>query len=195
MTERTAPAPKLALAEKHIVRFRLKKRENYAQSYQFNLQPHTLYIIHYQFSIIHYTAFLTQPTKEMLLPTNWHDRENGDPRENAVAERINGILKHEYLLRYKPKNFKQALFILQKSVLLYNLERPHSSISLLTPEIVHANNMKIKRKWKTILIIKMKRYFRINFYCIFISGLTIINCKLFLGRVKTNSSAFNKHLW
>lgn len=29
--------------------------------------------------------------------------ENGDPRENAIAERINGILKHEYLLRYKPK--------------------------------------------------------------------------------------------
>lgn len=74
--------------------------------------------------------------------------ENGDPRENAIAERINGILKHEYLLRYKPKNFKQALFILQKAVLLYNAERPHLSINLLTPSFVHQNNVKTFRKWK-----------------------------------------------
>lgn len=74
--------------------------------------------------------------------------ENGDPRENAIAERINGILKHEYLLRYKPKNIKQAQFILQKSILLYNSERPHLSISLLTPEYVHHNKELTNRKWK-----------------------------------------------
>lgn len=85
--------------------------------------------------------------------------ENGDPRENAVAERINGILKHEYLLRYKPKNIKQAEFILQKAVQLYNYERPHFSISLLTPEHVHANNVKTQRKWKNYFKTKSVKLF------------------------------------
>ncbi|MBK7440462.1 MAG: IS3 family transposase [Flavobacteriales bacterium] len=85
--------------------------------------------------------------------------ENGDPRENAIAERINGILKHEYLLRYKPKNIKQAEFILQKAVLLYNHERPHLSISLLTPEHVHSTNTKTQRKWKNYFNTKTVKLF------------------------------------
>ena len=86
--------------------------------------------------------------------------ENGDPRENAVAERINGILKNEYLLRYKPQNIKQATFILRKAILLYNHERPHLSISLLTPEYVHANNVKTLRKWKNYFTNKAEKLFQ-----------------------------------
>ncbi len=80
--------------------------------------------------------------------------ENGDPRENAIAERLNGIIKEEYLKRYKPQSFQQALFLLDKAVNLYNCERPHLSINLQTPDFTHANETKTYRKWKN--------YFRTN---------------------------------
>ena len=51
--------------------------------------------------------------------------QNGDPLENAIAERVNGILKDEYLLNYQCSNIKDARKQLAKSVSLYNNERPH----------------------------------------------------------------------
>ena len=74
--------------------------------------------------------------------------ENGDPRENAVAERINGIIKGEYLKDKNVKNLKQAKNALKKAVSLYNNDRPHSSISNLSPNEVHQKNLKTKRLWK-----------------------------------------------
>lgn len=76
--------------------------------------------------------------------------ENGDPLENAVAERINGIIKEEYLFNYVIKSLNHAPALLKKAVDLYNLERPHLSISNLTPEFVHNSNkpLKIERLWK-----------------------------------------------
>ena len=78
--------------------------------------------------------------------------QSGDPLENALAERVNGILKGEYLLNYKCKNIEDARKLLAKAVSLYNKERPHSSIGNLTPEIVHSQyhqtGNKIKRLWK-----------------------------------------------
>ena len=74
--------------------------------------------------------------------------ENGDPKENAIAERINGIIKEEYLRRYKPKSFTQAQFLLHRTVALYNTERPHLSLNLLTPDFTHYNKTKTYRKWK-----------------------------------------------
>jgi putative transposase len=74
--------------------------------------------------------------------------ESGDPKDNAIAERLNGIIKEEYLKRYKPKSFNQALLLLDKSVRLYNAERPHLSINLLTPNYIHLNKTKTYRKWK-----------------------------------------------
>jgi putative transposase len=74
--------------------------------------------------------------------------ENGDPYENAVAERINGILKHEYLEDHQVTSIEMAREILQRSVFLYNEERPHMSIGYLTPEIVHQENLKTEKLWK-----------------------------------------------
>ena len=65
--------------------------------------------------------------------------ENGDPLENAVAERINGILKDEYLLNYQTADLSTARQHLDKAVQLYNHERPHMSIGNLTPAYVHQN--------------------------------------------------------
>jgi transposase InsO family protein len=44
--------------------------------------------------------------------------ENGDPWENAIAERINGILKTEWLYDYKPDSWKSMVaFIPEKSLI------------------------------------------------------------------------------
>lgn len=76
--------------------------------------------------------------------------EKGDPLENAVAERINGIIKDEYLETYDIGNLKEAKKMLKKVVELYNDERPHMSISNLTPNTIHHSKSKIKPKrlWK-----------------------------------------------
>ncbi len=74
--------------------------------------------------------------------------ENGDPKENAIAERINGIIKNEYLQDYKVSNIKQAKKVLKFVVKLYNEKRPHNSISNLVPSDVHENNVKTKKIWK-----------------------------------------------
>jgi putative transposase len=63
--------------------------------------------------------------------------ENGDPRENAIAERINGIIKSEYLLNMNPRTIQQAFDLLDNAIRLYNQERPHMSIGMLTPNRIH----------------------------------------------------------
>ena len=53
--------------------------------------------------------------------------------ENAHAERLNGIIKNDYLYPYQP-NDRQALKKgLEKAIWMYNNEKPHSSLSNLTP--------------------------------------------------------------
>jgi putative transposase len=74
--------------------------------------------------------------------------ENGDPLENAVAERMNGILKEEYLKHHRPENKEQAKQLLDKAIGLYNKHRPHFSIGLLTPEWVHHKNLSAEKLWK-----------------------------------------------
>ena len=71
--------------------------------------------------------------------------ENGDPLENAVAERINGILKSEYLKHYQTNTVQQAKEQLTQAVKLYNEDRPHFSIGLLTPELVHSKNLETEK--------------------------------------------------
>lgn len=60
----------------------------------------------------------------------------GDPYENAVAERVNGILKYEFDLKDNFKNFSIAKKEIEKAVYLYNHKRPHWSINLNTPNQV-----------------------------------------------------------
>lgn len=76
--------------------------------------------------------------------------ENGDPLENAIAERINGIIKGEYLETYDIENIQDAKQLLIAVVDLYNNERPHMSIGNLTPNQMHNSNKPIKpeKLWK-----------------------------------------------
>lgn len=78
--------------------------------------------------------------------------ENGDPLENAIAERVNGIIKEEYLNDYQVDNVREAKELLDTVIHLYNNERPHMSIGNLTPNQVHQNNIKTEKLWKNYYV-------------------------------------------
>lgn len=75
--------------------------------------------------------------------------ENGDPLENALAERINGIIKQEYLEHYTVNNITDARILLNQAVNYYNEQRPHMSCGWLTPALVHEHKLTVKKEWKT----------------------------------------------
>lgn len=74
--------------------------------------------------------------------------ENGDPYENAIAERINGILKYEFLIIEGFKNHLEALSVIKESIGIYNEERPHLSCQMLTPNQTHLQQQIQIKKWK-----------------------------------------------
>jgi putative transposase len=74
--------------------------------------------------------------------------ENGDPLENAIAERLNGILKDEYLNDSHVVTLNEARMTLNHAVLLYNEDRPHMSIGNHYPSQVHKQSLKSERLWK-----------------------------------------------
>jgi putative transposase len=72
----------------------------------------------------------------------------GDPRDNAIAERVNGILKQELLLEVYP-GIRQAYQSVVAAVDIYNRIRPHSSLDMMTPEKAHMRTGPVKRRWKS----------------------------------------------
>jgi len=70
--------------------------------------------------------------------------EKGDPLENPVAERVNGILKDEYLNHYQILTNVE----LKDSIEKYNNKRPHLSCDMKTPDAAHLISGKLKRRWK-----------------------------------------------
>lgn len=71
--------------------------------------------------------------------------EQYDPYENAIAERINGILKQEFDIDKFDTNLKIKRKLVQNAIKIYNNFRPHLSNYMLTPNQMHRQN-KIKRK-------------------------------------------------
>lgn len=57
--------------------------------------------------------------------------------ENSMAERVNGILKDEFMLDSEYSNQFQALNAVKQAINTYNNHRPHLSLNLLTPQLVH----------------------------------------------------------
>lgn len=82
--------------------------------------------------------------------------ENGDPLENAIAERVNGILKQE-LLEEVFQSFDSA----QKEVAIacstYNHLRPHGSIDNLKPAEAHERSGELTKRWKNYWQLKKER--------------------------------------
>jgi transposase InsO family protein len=77
--------------------------------------------------------------------------QNSDPYENAVAERINGILKQEFSIDKFNKELPIMKALVKNAIDIYNNIRPHYSNYMLTPNQMHQQNE-----------IKMKTYKRKN---------------------------------
>jgi transposase InsO family protein len=73
--------------------------------------------------------------------------EQGDPGENAVAERVNGIIKEEFNCRAFI-TFDLAQAAIAKAIQAYNQLRPHASCDFLTPAQAHLKEGPIKKRWK-----------------------------------------------
>ena len=81
--------------------------------------------------------------------------QDGNPLDNAIAERVNGILKDEWLYQMSFKTKRSVTIQLFNIIKLYNNLRPHLSLGMQTPEQVHKNSTLRelpKKLWK-------------NYYC------------------------------
>jgi len=71
--------------------------------------------------------------------------QDGSPYDNAIAERVNGILKDEFYCDEKFESFEQAKEHVEQSIMIYNNKRPHLSCEMLTPIEMHQQNyLKVK---------------------------------------------------
>lgn len=74
--------------------------------------------------------------------------QSGSPYENALAERMNGIIKNEFFPKRVYQNHKEAHKAICKTVHTYNSSRPHSSLDFMTPDQAHDHKGIIKKRWK-----------------------------------------------
>jgi putative transposase len=75
--------------------------------------------------------------------------EQSDPYENAVAERVNGILKDEFGLGDTFETTRHLTNQVDQAIKLYNQLRPHMSIELMTPEQAHKQRRIKIKTWKS----------------------------------------------
>jgi len=78
-----------------------------------------------------YTSLLKQKGIQVSMAAK------GNCYENALAERVNGILKNEFNLDFNFKSKEQAIKTVHQSIYIYNQHRPHWSLNLLTPHQCH----------------------------------------------------------
>ncbi len=76
--------------------------------------------------------FFTRKNKIRLSMT-----ENGDPYENALAERMNRTIKEEFGMDKTLKSKEKVMQLVQESIFLYNNKRPHLALQMKTPEQVY----------------------------------------------------------
>lgn len=75
--------------------------------------------------------------------------QNSDPYENAVAERINGILKQEFMIDKYSQKAEIMKQVVKEAIDIYNEIRPHYSNYMLTPNQMHIQNLIKMRTYKT----------------------------------------------
>ncbi len=91
--------------------------------------------IHHSDRGLQYCSSLYQETlaKANMLPSM---TDGYDCYQNALAERVNGILKQEFLL-YNCNSFNELNELVKESIATYNSKRPHLSLGMKTPDFVH----------------------------------------------------------
>lgn len=95
-----------------------------------------------QYCSTDYTALLMKHNVHISMT------QNGDPYENAIAERINGILKQEWQLDQTFASFEHAQQLVDTAIHQYNHYRPHASCDYLTPSQAHQKNGPLPKRWK-----------------------------------------------
>lgn len=73
--------------------------------------------------------------------------ENGNPKDNAIAERVNGIIKNELFRGMRFSSIQEVKKAVDMAVHFYNNERPHMSLNMLTPAQAGQMEGQIKKKW------------------------------------------------
>jgi putative transposase len=87
--------------------------------------------------------------------------QNGDPYENAMAERVNGILKSE-LISESYTDLKVAMQHIARCITVYNYKRVHSSINWQIPDKVHSQQGPQIKKWKNYYKTKKQKQQAMN---------------------------------
>lgn len=105
----------------------------------------------YQGSLIHHSDRGLQYCSSSYITTLKNNTirismtEDGSPYDNAIAERVNGILKDEFGLDETFSDHQQLQLQVTQSIEIYNKNRPHQSNHMLTPyEMHHQNKLKPK---------------------------------------------------
>jgi len=96
-----------------------------------------------QYCCHEYTNLLNSITNPIKISMT----ENGDPYENALAERVNGILKGEFMPLALDSKY-HARELIGQSITTYNEVRLHSSINFMTPNQAHLYEGLMIKRWK-----------------------------------------------
>ena len=83
--------------------------------------------------------------------------DKGDPYENAIAERVNGILKTEWLYQMRLTSLGMANETIKDIVVIYNEKRPHMSVGMMTPIQARLQAGETKKLWKNYWALKQNR--------------------------------------
>jgi transposase InsO family protein len=112
----------------------------------FDQKPSDAIVIHHsdrgiQYCSNEYVALLKQHNTHISMT------QNGDPYENALAERVNGILKTELISETYP-DLRLAMQHIARCITIYNYRRIHSSLNWQIPDDVHKQKGPQVKKWK-----------------------------------------------
>lgn len=94
-----------------------------------------------QYASHRYTEILKESTIRISMT------ENGDPKENAMAERINSTMKNELLKDMRFRCISEVVAALEVAVNFYNTMRPHMSVDMMTPAEAAKCHGEIKKWW------------------------------------------------
>jgi putative transposase len=82
--------------------------------------------------------------------------QTGSPYDNAIAERVNGILKDEFVLDKTFRTYSEAVGAVHQAIDAYNRIRPHMTCGNLTPQLAHQTAEPLKKLWQNKTYCKAK---------------------------------------
>lgn len=108
------------------------------------IQPEGL--IHHSDRGVQYASaeYISVLRKNKVLPSM---TQTGNPKDNAIAERVNGTIKNELLKGMLFTSANEVSKAVATAVYFYNNERPHMSLNMLTPAQARLKQGPIEKKW------------------------------------------------